>query len=157
MADLDAWTKAAKSQHNNSVLFALPASSRPWRQGTTAGYSLEAVAEGPLGAAFAAGIIGVSTIISMLRRVLERKKPVGDRAVNDRVAILFYEDRVDVHRRPMLRTAVGDLLESHPLKDVERPEHDKLVIDGTTWTIFGVRSKELNVALRESEIEIRQG
>lgn len=77
--------------------------------------------------------------------------------MNDRVAILFYEDRADVHRRPILRTDIGELLETHPLDAVERPEHDKLIIDGTTWTLFGARSRELTTALRESAVEIRQG
>ncbi len=82
---------------------------------------------------------------------------MGDREVNDRVAILFYEDRVDVHHRQMLRTKVGDLLESHPLEAIERPDVDKLVVAGTQWTMSEDRWKELDVRLRDHDMTIREG
>lgn len=65
MADVEAWTKAARQKHNNSVLIAVPASSRPWQEGgASAGYSLEAVTSGPVAAAVAAVILGASAAVA---------------------------------------------------------------------------------------------
>ena len=40
--DLDSWTAAARSQHNNSVLIAVPVSSRPAGDSATTGFELGA-------------------------------------------------------------------------------------------------------------------
>ncbi len=157
MTKPDRWTAAARQQHNNAVVVAIPASSHPWTDAGEAGLPIEAVDEGLASAAFAAVIFAASTARSGIRRLQNRRKPVGQRDVNERVALLFYQDRVDVHERSMGRTTVGRLLESHPISDIERPDHNQLIIGDTRWTLSGAHSGHLTTEIGRAGLELSTG
>ena len=57
----------------------------------------------------------------------------------------------------LLGRNIGELQSSHLLDDVTRPDATTIAVGDATWTLFGARSKELNVALREAGIELELG
>ena len=128
MLDLDSWTAAARSQKNNSVLLAVPVSSRPADGGTVGQLTLEASAAGPFAALLGGAILAVGAAVASVRRFRERDKAIGRRKVNDRVAVLFYPDRVDLHARSRLPRRIGEFHVSFPRDEVSRPEYEHLVI-----------------------------
>lgn len=154
MASIEKWTTAAKSQHNNSVRFAVPASSRPLSRSGAGNIAWDMADFSVVGALFAGLFVGTTVLVGGVRRLRHRNKRIGARRVNDRAALLFYEDRVDVHRRSMLQIKVLEMVESHPVESIQRPEHEQLIVEGTSWYISGGRSRELSTALEQAGIEI---
>lgn len=154
MASVEKWTARAKSQHSNSVVAAVPASSRPaetvW--GVTTG--LEAAADGVVGMALGAAIFAAATVRSAVVRFRDRKKPIGDRGVNDSVALVFFDDRVEVRERRLLGRTIGDVVETHPLDRVLREEGSLISVGGTSWTITPGCSADLYRQLARVGIDV---
>ncbi len=157
--DLDSWTAAARSQHNNSVLIAVPVSSRPAGDSATTGFELGAelsVDAGAIGMFVGGAMLAVGTAVSSIRRFRERDKVVGKRNVNDRVAVLFYPDRVDLHARSRLRRKIAKLHVSFPLEEVSRVYPQRLNIAGTTWMIDASANGSFDKALDAAGIELQR-
>ena len=148
---------AARSQRNNSVLLAVPVSSRPTEGGGgIAELAMESSAEGGvIGMIVGAGVLALSAAASRVRRFRERDKAIGRREVNDRVAVVFYPDRVDLHSRSRLPRRIGELHCSFPLDEVSRPDYEILEIAGTTWTISPFYTSSLRKALKDAGISLR--
>ena len=156
MAEIDAWTKAARTQKNNSVLLAVPASSRPSDVTTAAWMGMETTLEaGVVGAAIGAAMLAGATVLTGIRRLKERNKRFGDRKVNDKVVALFYPDRVDLHDRPSFRKSIGKLRESVLLDAVARPEDPQLLaINEVQWTLQPFTARKLDEALTNAGISL---
>lgn len=155
MANLESWTAAARSSHSNSVVLAVPASSNPAAGGKSLEIGLEATVDGGvIGAGLGVVALAAVGVRSVFRRVQNRRRPVGEREVNDRVALLFYDDRVDVHRRASFRTSAGQLLASHSLDEVTWPEDEKLVVGGTMWILSGPLARKLPGAMAKAGIDL---
>ena len=158
MAEIDGWTKAARAQKNNSVLLAVPASSRPSDAATAAWMGMETTLEaGVVGAAIGAAMLAGATVLTGIRRLKERNKRFGDRKVNDKVVALFYPDRVDLHDRPSFRKSIGRLRESAPLDGVTRPENPELlIINEVKWTVQPFTARKLDEALSNAGISLSE-
>ena len=102
-----------------------------------------------------AGVLALSAAASRVRRFRERDKAIGRREVNDRVAVVFYPDRVDLHSRSRLPRQIGELHCSFPLDEVSRRDHEILEIAGTTWTISPFYTSSLRKALEDAGISLR--
>ena len=136
MFDLDSWTAAARGQLNNSVLLAVPASSKPLSGAGAAQFGFEAIAEaGPVGAMIGGSAVAFGGLMSKVRRFRARHEQVGERNVNDRVVLIFYPDRVDLHSRGRFGKSIGDLHATFLPSEISRPEMEQLVIGDTTWTV----------------------
>ena len=127
MANLEKWTQAAREAENNSVIVAVPAQSH----GTWSGENALDMAGGSISELVIGSVlVGMAGVHHSINRLRDRRKALGKREQNDRVAILFYPDRVDLHsRRPVVKQ-VGRHLESHPLSEVDRPELTTIRIAG---------------------------
>ena len=155
MADLEKWTAAAREAENNSVLVAVPAQSNEdegaWADRLDVlSFGGDSVFELVFGAIVLAGV----GLFSAVRQFRYRTNRLGNRGRNDRVAILFYDDRVDLHRRRRFGTKVGSLVESFPMTEVERPNPLNIRIAGMTWQHSKLPSKKLENALARHGVEI---
>ena len=109
---------------------------------------------GFIGVAIAAVVLAFSTVANGIRRFRDRKKRVGERAVNDRVTLLFFEDRVELRGRRMFSKQLGAVIESHPLTEVGRPEPSIVEVAGTPWTLSFGYSKDIDRALSKAGVAL---
>ena len=151
MANLAKWTAAAREAENNAVIVALPAQSHE----TTFGEVAFDIGTGTIGEAIAGGVLmSIAGVHNGINRIRSRHKALGERLHRDRVAILFYDDRVDLHRRRPVLKQVGSHVESHPLSEVERPDAMTIRIAGVTWHHSQIGKDELETKLAEHGIEL---
>ena len=154
MADLEKWTKAAREAENNSVIVAVPVQSREavalktyFDAGT--GSMVEFILGGAL--------MGLLALNMSVRRFKDRRKQLGKRDNIDRVAILFYPDRVDLHSRKPFLKRVGKHVESHPMSVVERPTAMNIRIGDVLWQHSVLKKNQLEDLLSEHGIELATG
>ena len=154
MANLAKWTAAAREAESHSVIVAVPAQSHE-AGFYEAGFEIGA---GTIGEAVAGGVLmSIAGVHHGINRFRSRRKALGKRNHRDRVAILFYDDRVDLHNRRPLLKKVGSHVESHPLSDVERPDAMTLRIADVTWYHSQIGKDELETKLAEHGIELAIG
>lgn len=157
MASILEWSAVAHDELGDSVLVAAPASSRPGEISRMAEVGIEAVGDvGVVGAVIGGSLLLAAGARNRFRRFRDRKNRVGDREVNERVALVFFDDRVEVRKRPLMRTAIGDLLETHSLLSVVKMDGSKINVAGTTWVLQDGHAKAFYQSLEEHSIEIRQ-
>lgn len=156
MADIEKWTTGARHQRDNSVLLAVPASSYPWSESLTGQIGGELATTG-VGAVFGVIIIGLGAAWNEVRRFRNRKRRIGEREANERVTLLFYEDRVDIHRRRRVGKRIGDLKDSYPRSDFAMNENPKkLIFERVAWTISEPHSRKIRQALSAAGIVPRR-
>ena len=153
MADLDEWTKRAQEQQHYSVLLAVPATANPMHESgfIEAGGALANF--GNVGLVFGTMLGGIGLAVDRARRLKNRKDPVGEKNAHEKVTLLFYEKRVDVHRRRMTSKKIGDLQGSYS-RDlfVLYPEHNAMVFGDTVWKISTKHMKGIQKTLHRAGI-----
>ena len=151
MANLEKWTKAARETENNSVLVAVPAQS-----GEDASHNWSFFVADLLGPFSIPLLLGIGAYSGVYRH-RNRKNRMGNRGRNDRVVILFYQDRVDLHRRPQFGTKVGEFVESYRLEDLQRPDSMTISLAGMTWLHSKLPTAKLEKALAAHGILFKPG
>lgn len=152
MGSIEKWTAKARSSQSNSVLFAVPARSHDGS--STWIYALDFADVSVPGAVFGVGVMGIVAARTGIRRIKNRRKRFGEREVNDRVVIVFFDDRVDLFSRPPMLTRFGSSVGSFPIELVTRPEASVLEIDGTSWSLPSGIPAELSSVLAEHDLHL---
>lgn len=154
MASVKKWTAAARNQHGSGVLAATPASSKPLGKGLAVEAAVDSIFLGWVGLAFTGVVLGYKGLEHTYRRIRHREERAGTRGINDLVALLFYEDLVEVRGRQRLRKTTGELLEWHPLEEVTYFDSSGIRVGGTEWLLSDGYRRDLEIALTNVGVEI---
>ena len=154
MATVKSLTAAAQRQYGGDVLAAVPAESNPVEESLSANLAAESLSFGMAGVVFGGGVLALAAVKNTVLRIKNREKRTGTRGMNDLVALLFYEDVVEIRQRKRFRNTIGELLEWHPLHEVTFFDSRGIRIAGTPWRMSMSYPKDFKGAMANLGIEI---